>query len=417
MTAIAAQLLANELLADIGRMLGLVAVAGVLSTGIGLVHRWYADTKAPDGLAVLVGLSAVALYLNTAGALGEVVGGQAELLALEAAVFNILTFAIGVIVSVTGGRLGDRIGLSLFVPDSTSPEVGRIARSVGRTTTIELPDDVEKIEDIDGYEPVRAETKEKLLDQRLVFPKRLTDDDLRARFVERLRTDYGVGHVDVDFDDDRSIEYLAVGSRESGLGPTLPPGSAAVAVRADPANSASPGDIVQVWQPKAQADGSKSATESTVDSSGTDADGRSTGPRRITNAEVRGTAGDVVTLVLDAEEAKGLDTGRRYRLVTMPVEPRTDREFAGQLRAAEETMRAVVIGEGSSLASATVGSVDIAVAAVRGVDGTVDAIPSRDRQLTAGETLYAIGRPDRLRRLEVAATGTQQTAAQPTKEE
>jgi hypothetical protein len=200
----------------------------------------------------------------------------------------------------------------------------------------------------------------------------------------------GGGHVDVEFADDGSVEYLAVGRRESGIGATLPPGSAAVAVRADPPNSASPGDSVQVWT--AGEDGA---------------------PKQVTNAELRGTADDVVTLALDEEEAEQLDPERRYRLVTLPVESRADREFAAQLRAAEETTGIVTVGEGSALASSVVGSVDVAIVAIRTADGDIVAIPSQSRAFAAGEIIHAIARPEALRRLEAAAAASDERPTEP----
>ena len=66
-------------------------------------------------------------------------------------------------------------------------------------------------------------------------------------------------------------------------------------------------------------------------------------------------------------------------------------------------MSAVAVTEGSILVGDSVGALDIAVVAVRSTDGDVVAIPPRSRTLEAGETIYAIGRPDRLRKLENAA--------------
>ena len=424
----------GDLLVDLARTIVLAIAAATAGVVAGLIHRWYAGERVPDGLAVLVGLSVVAIYLNTAGALGEVIGGELELLALDAVVFNTVTFFIAGIAAVAGGRIGDRIGGGLFAVSGRTHidrDVTRIVRTVGRVTTVELP---EEIGDIDGYEPVDAAMKAKLSGHALVFPRRLTVGDLRARFAERLRTDYGVGHVDVDFADDGTIEYLALGGRESGIGSTLPPGSAAVAVRADPPNDASPGDSVQVWttpgpdtdiHPGADSD-SGSDSDSDADSnpgadlsfdpvSGTNAagspgattaeadTGTNESPRRVTNAEIRGTAGDIVTIAVDEPDVHRLETDRRYRLVTLPVGPRADRAFAAQLRTAEETMGVVSVGEGSAIAGSAIGALDIAVVAVRTADGEIVAIPNRGRAVAAGETLYAIARPDQLRKLETAA--------------
>jgi hypothetical protein len=375
-------------LVDVARVAGLVLFAGVLGAAVGLVHRWYANERVPDGLTVLIGLSSVALYLNTAGALGEVIGGTGgDLLALEMVAYNTITLFLSGVAASAGGRVGDRTGISIFAVSgrkSVEQDVSRIVKSIGRVTTVEVPDD---IEDIDGYEPVDLATKDKLAGQTLLFPRRLTVDELQTRFVERLRMDYDVGYIDVEFTEDASIEYLALGRRESGLGPTLPPGSAAVAVRADPPNNAGPGDAVQVW---------------------TTGEGEEASPRRVMNAELRGTADDVVTLTMDVEDAKRFDTERRYRLVTLPVEARHDREFAAQLRAAEETTSAVTIESGSALVNSSVGALDIAVVAVRTVTGDIEAIPPRTRALAPGETVYAIARPAQLRQLELAAVGSGQ---------
>ena len=379
------------LVVDIARTVVLTVTAVMTCVLVGLVYRWYAGERVSDGLSLLVGLSVVAIYLNTAGALGEVIGGELELLAPEAVVFNTITFLVAGLAAVGGGRTGDRIGVGLFAiagHETLDRDVNRIVRTVGRVTTVQLPDE---IDDIDGYDAVGAATKGKLSGHVLVFPRRLTVDELRTRFVERLQTDYGVGHVDVDVADDGTIEYLALGGRESGIGPTLPPGSAAVAVRADPPNNASPGDSVQVWTgpPGPDADPETGAS-----------------PQRVTNAEIRGTADDIVTLAVDESDAKRLDADRRYRLVTLPVEPRADRAFAAQLRTAAETMGVVSVGEDSVLVGNSVGALDVAVVAIEAVDGDIVAIPTRNREIGAGETLYVIARPDRMRKLEAAAVAT-----------
>ena len=383
MSALAGQVVVGDFFVDVARTVVLAVIAAATGSLAGVIHRWYAGARVPDGLSILVGLSVVAIYLNTAGALGEVIGGELDLLAIETAVFNTITFFVAGVSAVGGGRIGDRISNGIFAVSgrkTVERDVSRIVRTVGRVTTVQVP---EEVDDIVGYDPVDAATKEKLSGQVLVFPRRLTVGDLRSRFVERLQTDYGVGHVDVEFADDGTIEYLALGGRESGIGSTLPPGSAAVAVRADPPNNASPGDSVQVWT-----DGDPEAE---------------TSPQRVTNAEIRGTADDLVTLAMDESDAKRLDTDRRYRLVTLPVEPRADREFAAQLRAAEETMGAVGIDDGSDLTGSSIGALEVSVIAVRAADGDVVAIPTRERAIAVGETLYVIARPSQLRKLESAA--------------
>jgi hypothetical protein len=361
---------------------GLTVLSFALAAGIGLVHRWYADRPVPEGLSILVGLSGVALSLNTDFALAEVIGGETGALTLNAAVFNVTVFLVAGAVAAAGGRAGDRLGAGVFAltgAERLEGEVSKVVQAVGRVVTVEVP---EEVADMEGFEPVPPETKAEFAGATLVFPRRLTVDELRKRLTERLKTDYGVGHVDVELDETGAVSYLAVGSRESGLGPSLPPGTAAVPVRADPPNAARAGDVVQVFDPTG--DGA---------------------PERVTTAEVRGSADDTVTLAVDDAEAEALDDTTRYRLVTLPTTPRADREFASLLRAAEETMGVATVTEGSPLVGVALGGLSPAIAAVRPAEGTVEAIPSRDRALVVGDTLYAVARPALLRRLEAAARG------------
>lgn len=388
-----------DVLPLLARLGGLVVISGGLAAGIGIVHRWYAGDRVPEGLAVLVGLSGVALSLNTTIALGEVIGGDLDALALEVVLLNVAAFIAAALAASGGGRAGDRLGQSVLRLSGARAGIGdgdvsAIVRSVGRVITVDLPDDADDIRDMDGYDAVAPGVKAKLAGKTLTFPRRLTVEELRERFVARLETDYGIGHVDVDLTEDGEVEYLAVGSRAAGLGPTLPPETAALAVRADPAYAASPGDVVQIWRTEPGSDtGASSDTEP----------GSDTGPERVTTAEVRGTAGDVVTVAVDAAETGLLDTNETYRLLTLPVEPRADREFASLLRAAEETMAVVTVDEGSALSGTPVGGLDVAVLAVRSGENVLETIPPGSRILAAGERLYVVARPDVIRRLEEAA--------------
>jgi hypothetical protein len=381
------QAVPTELLEAVVEVLGRALLAGTLGAGAALLHRWYARERIPEGLAVLVGLAGVALSLQVTALLGEVIqGDNLDSLGLTTALFNVGTLFVAGLAASAGARLGDRLGNSLFAVSGAKvveEDVSRLVQTVGRVITIDLPED---IEDIEGYDPVAPGVKEKLAGRTLVFHRRLTVDQLRDALAARLKSDFGVGHVDVDLTEGGVVEYLAVGSRESGLGPTLPPETCAVAVRADPAFAASAGDLVQVWR---EGEG---------------------GPTRVAIAELRGTAGDVVTLAVDAADAELLDPDGPYRLVTLPVQPRTDREFASLLRAADETMGVVTVSPGSDLDGTTVESLDVSVVAVRPANSPADPIPRRSRTLGPGETVYAVARPDRLRKLEAAAlsgpTGT-----------
>lgn len=361
-------------------------LAVIVSASGALVYRWYFRSEIPEGVAVLLGVSIVALYLNTTS-LGALVSAEtAELLTVEAVVFNVTALALAAVVSPAGRYAGDRLAVDVFALSGMKGiegEMSRFVRTVGRMTPVTLPA-AETIEDMDTYEPVSSEKKVEMADRTLIFARGLTTDQLRERLVERVKTDYGVGYVDVDVTEDGTLEYFAVGSRVTGLGPTLAPGRVAVALSADPPNNATAGDMVQIWR-------------------------ASPDPERVATGELRGVAGDAATVALDESDAEELSVEGGYRLVTLPAEPQADREFASLLRNADETMATVTVEEGSELVGTTVGEVSAVVAAVRPADGSVQPIPRRAYAFAADDTAFLVGRPDAIRRFEAGAkegTGT-----------
>ena len=419
------------------RLLGFALLAFGAAVGVALLYRWYTRERIPPGVTALVGVAVVGLSLQTFGLFTAVLGGtETDLFELDTVLRNLAALALAGLASPVGRLVGDRMATDVFAfagARELDAEVSRLVRHVGRVTTVELPD-ADDIGDIEGYDPVPAAVKAEIGEKVLLFPRRLSVAELGDRVATRLKDDHGVGHVDVDLAPDGEVRYLGLGSRAAGIGPTLAPGTVAVAVRADPPSGASAGDVVQVWDvPEAATDGpgdgtgapaggdapaasgARAAGETGVPHGDGATDGGATGgsasdggaagggapaPRRVTTAELRAAAEDVVTLALDEPDARKLDPARRYRLVTLPAEPQADREFASLLRAADETMGVVEVAPGSAAVGATIGSLDVTVAAVSPAGETVEAIPARSRALAAGDTLYVVARPDALRRLE-----------------
>lgn len=422
-----ASTVALQTLGGIGLERALVPVARALGVGIGslgvaavaaLVYRWYTREQVPQGVTYLFSLAVAAFYLQTVGLFSAVLNGTAvDFFELETVFTNLFIFALAALAAPVGRVVGDRIATDVFAfagVKQLDAEVSRLVRTVGRVTDVTLP---EEVEDIEGYDPIDAETKTEMAGKTLLFPRRLSVAELRDRIATRLKDDYGVGHVDVDVDDDGTVTYLAVGSRAAGVGPTLAPGAVAVAVRADPPHSASAGDVVQVWALEDPvSDGGSDATDggsdaadaesasrpaSEANGASADADERAPPkPTRVATAELRAVAGDVVTLVVDEADAAALDADRSYRLLTMPAEPKADREFASLLRTADETMGVVTVRGGSGVEGLSVGDLDTTVAAIKPAEGRITPIPTRKRTLEAGDDLYVVARPDTLRRLQ-----------------
>ena len=360
----------------------------VIAGASALAYRWYFKQEIPEGVAIILGVAVVALYLNTTS-LGDVVGGDSPtLLTPEGVFFNIVALGVAAAVAPLGRYAGDRLAVDVFAVAGAKQfegEMSKFVRTVGRVTAVTLPKATE-IGDMDTYEPVPAEKKAEMADKTLVFPRKLTVEELRDRLVTRVKDDYGVGYVDVDLADDGTLEYFAVGSRAAGIGPTLAPGAAAVALSADPPNNATAGDMVQVWRTEPE-------------------------PQRVATAELRGVSEDVVTVALDESDAEKFSVEGGYRLVTLPAEPQADRAFASLLRNADETMAAVTVKERSDLVGSTVSEAGAVVAAVRPPEGPVQPIPPRAYTFGAGDLVYLVGRPDAIRRFEGLAAAPQADSA------
>jgi len=358
-------------------------VAALVAGSAALSYRWYFRTEIPEGVTGLLGISVVALYLNTTSLGSVAIGDNPALLAPESVFFNLVSLGVAAVMAPVGRYAGDRLAVDVFALSGAKQlegELSGIVRAVGRFTAVTLPP-VEEIDDMDTYDPVSTEKKAELAETTLLFPRKLSEEDLRQRLVTRLKEEYGVGYVDVDLDADGTVGYFAVGSRAAGVGPTLAPGSAAIAVAADPPNNATVGDTIQLWRDDPE-------------------------PKRVATGELRGVAGDAVTVALDESDAERLTDETGYRIVTLPAEAQADREFASLLRNADETMATVTVEAGSDLDGSTVGDVDTVVAAVRPTEGSVQPIPPRAYTFGAGDLVYLVGRPDAIRRFEAAAAGS-----------
>ncbi len=368
-------LVGGDPVAATAQVLGLAALAALLAGIVAVLYRWYVRDRVPTGLAVLVGLAGVALVLNTTPLLGRAISGTADPEVIARGLFNVVAFVTGGTAAAGAARVGDRLGArSAVAAGAADVDVSEIVGSVGRVTAVRLPG---QIGTPVGYDPVPTATVATLSDRTFLFPRRLTREELRERLITRLRTDYGVGQVDLELDGDGEVERLDLGARAAGIGPTLPPATVAVAIRADPGYAAGTGDLVQVWR---------------------------TDPReRVAVGELRGAAGDVVTVAVDAADADRLDPTVEHRLVTLPAGRRPDREFVALLRTADETVGRTTVAAGSPLDGGVVGDVGATVVAVAAGNGRPEAIPTDDRPLAAGDVLHFLGTPDTLRRVEAAA--------------
>ncbi|WP_336328375.1 cation:proton antiporter regulatory subunit [Halovenus sp. HT40] len=356
------------------QFVGLALLSAGIAALSAFLFRWRTGNQLPDGAALLLGLGSVAIYLNGRIALVQFLGGGEEILNPVVVGFNLVILVASAITALGGWQLGDRYGRSRRLRHSLNPRISPFVRATGRFIVLELP---EEIEDIDGYDPVSTATKTDLAGKTYTFSRGLTVEELREALRTKLRKEYGVAHVDVELTVEGEVTFLAVGGREAGIGPTLPPSAAATAIVADPALTASPGDTVQIWR----------------------------GEKRVGTAELRAATDTTATVSAREGIITTLDPETEYRLMTLPVDERADRLFASMLRQADETMSSFTVTEDATLAGKSIGSLGLTVIAVERADGETETIPQRSRAIEAGERLYVIGHPRQLRRVEASATG------------
>ncbi|KYH26483.1 hypothetical protein HAPAU_15810 [Halalkalicoccus paucihalophilus] len=335
------------------RVLGLAVLAGAVTGTIAAGYRLYARETMPARLGVLVGLSAVAVWLNTVVALSQYVAPGTDPLALPVVLRNVLAFAASAGAADVGRRVGDRLAANSSVltgARSVEGEVSPLVKAVGRVITVTLP---ATIGDVSGYEPVPEGTKEELAGATFVFPRGLTVAELRDRLETRLADDHGIGHVDCEIGTDGTVRNLSVGLRASGLGPRLAPDTSAVAIRADPAPGASPGDTVQLWH----------------------------AGERVSTGELRDSTEEIATLALESGETP-LESGE-YRLVTLGVGTGAERSVRTLFRSVAREREV-----DASLAGTCVADWDGVVLAIEGA--RFEALPDSDRRLEKGEVVYAL---------------------------
>lgn len=148
---------------------------------------------------------------------------------------------------------------------------------------------------------------------------------------------------------------------------------APLALTADPALASGPGDRVDI-----RLDGQRQAI-----------------------GELRGVAGDAVTVALSERDASAIDPDRRYRLVTRASAGDAGRAFAAVLRRSETTVATVDVAAESDLVGVAIGALAAPVFAIQAAETT--AMPADDRAIAGGDRLYCVATPAVLADMRQAA--------------
>lgn len=352
------------------RILGFGLYGAVVTLGIAFIYRAYSTRSMPAGPAVFIGVSFVAISLTAQTVLQTSVIGDTPLQHYASASYILGVFVGVAIASEVGRRIGDQFAADVYgiARFENRDEVGDLVASAGLVVNVELP---ETVETLDGYRAIEDAERRALSGKELQFPHRLSVGEIEDRMARRIEDDFDVDHVDVSMNAEYDVERFAVGNRPGGIGSTLPPGTAAVAVESDPAGDATTGDPIEVWA---------------VGDSGN---------RLVATGVFRSKDGDVATVVVPEDDTAGFESDETYRLVTRPDTIDDVSEFVSVIWDAPETVSSVRVeadgpleGEFVSWLSAT------ALVLVR--DGDVIGLPAENETLEAGDGLYLLGTPREL---------------------
>jgi hypothetical protein len=215
-----------------GLVSGTVAFFTVMLLSI--VYRYFTNEKLSSFIGILFGLG----FLGFSGGLLAILeqptlGGVIEIVAVS-------------IFIVWGVNTGDKIAEKM--PKKSAASILDGIRG-GKTayTTIKLPNS-RLIYDMVGKPRVSESLKTELSEREFTLPADLPMEDTIKRVKRRLITDWGIGDVELELDQESKIIHFAISARERGLSLAIPEGSVAVPIkcRVIPSNLAS-GDLVRIF--------------------------------------------------------------------------------------------------------------------------------------------------------------------------
>jgi hypothetical protein len=374
MTALAPlQLVTSWTQTAILSILGFSLLALVTASAVAFVFRQYTTRQLPAGAGTLLGVSFVAVWLAVDSALTGTLVGDTGLSHYGTGAFLLGTFVVSAGAAEGGRRIGDRIGCDVFDITHLDAQTDAVDLLQSARLVVELRAPT-RIEDADGYLSVDDGRKAELAGRRFRFPRRLDLDDLEARFESRVQQDFALDYVDVTLAEDGTVQQLSVGMKPSGLGASLPPNTAGVAVHATPLPEAGVGDPVEVW--------TTGETE-----------------QFVTKGEFRSSDGETTTLLVDESDVPALDQSEQYRLVTHPHRSDDLAEFIPVIRDVAETMTTVTVEAGGPLEGEFAGWLPVSVPVIDR-DGTAIPFPAERETLQAGDVAYVIGTPADIARLD-----------------
>ncbi len=201
---------------------------------LSIVYRYFTNEKLSSFIGILFGLG----FLGFSGGLLAILdqptlGGAMEIVAVS-------------IFIVWGVNTGDKIAAKIPKKSPVSILDGLKGKKP-EYFTVKLPSSL-LIYDIVGKPRVSDSLKAELSDREFNLPADLPLEDIVNRVKRRLITDWGIGNVELELDQDAKVIHFAISAKERGLSPVIPEGSVAIPIecRVIPSNLTS-GDFVKIF--------------------------------------------------------------------------------------------------------------------------------------------------------------------------
>ncbi|MEM2098293.1 MAG: hypothetical protein QXU99_00895 [Candidatus Bathyarchaeia archaeon] len=214
-----------------GIILGTIAFFTVMLLSI--IYRYFTNERLSSFIGIAFGLG----FLGFSGGLLAIletpsIGGASEILVVT-------------IFAVWGVNTGDKIAEK--IPKKGFHAFNALKGGKSLYTLVKLPN-ARLIYDIASKPRVPASLKSELSEREFILPSDLPIEEVAKRVKRRLITEWGIGDVELELDQDGKVIHLAVSAKEQGLSTLIPEGKVAIPIECTvfPSNLA-PGDIINVF--------------------------------------------------------------------------------------------------------------------------------------------------------------------------
>ncbi|WP_396612093.1 potassium channel family protein [Haloferax sp. S1W] len=256
------------------------------------------------------------------------------------------------------------------------------------------------VADVEGYPPVPEDIQTAIRDGEWTFPADIPLVELESRFADRLQTEFDLAAVEVTLDE-RARATVAAAAPYGGLSKRLSPGKRAISVRALVPTGLTVGDEVSVVTGEQALSATVVGIGDTIESEIVESDDEdSEAPRPAPRAPTAAGGDGQVTLAVARQDVDALVGGDIDRLVVVSRGVRREFELVSLLRRAGKRFSRLTVGAESPLDGMTLRAVavrdtyNVVILAVRH-EGTWTMAPRGDQEVSAGDTLFAVGaRPD-----------------------